>query len=88
MPRRPLAEITGNRALDYKLSPYLRGKIERSRKLGQLNKAIRLDMKIAPLIVQSIINRNPRRNEGVTLLYSSRPKKYTERDKRQIIYFI
>jgi hypothetical protein len=85
---RPLAEITGNRAPDYELFSYLRGKIERSHKLGQSNRVIRLDMKIAPLTVQSIINRNPRRNKGVTLLRSNRLKKYIERDKRQIIYFV
>jgi hypothetical protein len=35
MPRRPLAQISGNRAAHYELSIYQRGKIERSYELGQ-----------------------------------------------------
>jgi IS30 family transposase len=88
MSRRLLAEISGNRAAYYELLTYQRGKIKRSHELGQSIRAIAKDIKFAPSTVQNTLKRNPQRNEAITLPRTGRPRKYTERDKRRIIYFI
>jgi hypothetical protein len=88
MSRRPLSEISANRAPNYELSPYLRGKIERSRDFSQKSKIIADILNLAPTTVQYTLDKSTQRNEGNTLIRKGRPKKYTERDKRYIIYFI
>jgi IS30 family transposase len=88
MLRRPLAEITANRALNCKLSPYLRGQIDRSRSLGQSCKEIAKTLKLAPTTIYYILDKSDQRHKGNTLLHSGRPKKYTEWDTRHIIHFI
>jgi len=88
MPRRPLAEISGNRAPNCELSPYQRGKIERSRELGQSIRAIAKDTKFAASTVQTTLEINPQRNEAVTLQRSGRPKKYSTREQRRIVKFV
>jgi hypothetical protein len=80
MPRAPLAEITGNRAPNCELSPYLRGQIDRSRSLGQNQDTTAKTLKLAPSTVSYTINKSDQCNKGNTLLRSERPKKYIERD--------
>ena len=88
MARAPLKEISVNRAPNYELSPYQRGKIERSSELGQSIRTIAKDTKLASSTVQNTLHRNQRRNNAVTLRRSGRPRKYTERDVRRITHFV
>lgn len=88
MPRRPLAEISPNKASNHELSPYLRGKIERSRDLGQKCDIIAKTLKLAPSTVSYTLAKSTQRSEGHTLLRSGRPRLYTERDSRRIVRFV
>jgi transposase len=88
MSRRPLADITGNRASNCELSPYLRGQIDRSRSLGQSCEEIAKTLKLTPSTIYYTIDKSTQRNEGKNLLRSGRPKKYTERDTRRIVHFV
>jgi IS30 family transposase len=67
MPRAPLTAISGNRASHCELSPYQKGKIERSRELGQSIRAIAKNAKLAPSTVQNTLTRNAHRNNAITL---------------------
>jgi Transposase len=88
MPRCPLAEISENRAPNCELSPHLRGQIERSRDLGQKGSFTADTLNLAPSTVQYTMDKSTLRNKGNNLTRKGRPKKYTERDRRQIVNFV
>jgi predicted HTH transcriptional regulator len=88
MARRPLSEISGNRAPNYELSPHLRGKVERSHELGQNRKLIAELLKLAPTTVQYTLDKSTQRNKGHSLIRKGRLKKYSEREQRRIVKFV
>jgi hypothetical protein len=88
MPRRPLAEITGNRASNCELSSYQRAKIDRSRELGQRPQLIAETLNLPPSTVYYTLDKIDARNQGHSLLRSGRPLKWTEHDKRRIVRFV
>ncbi len=88
MPRRPLTEITGNRASNCELSSYQRAKIDRSRELGQRPKLIAETLNLPPSTVYYTLDKIDARNQGHSLPRSGRPPKWTEHDKRRIVRFV
>jgi hypothetical protein len=88
MPRRPLAEITDNRASNCELSSHQRAKIDRSRELGQRPQLIAERLNLPPSTVYYTLDKIDARNQGHSLLRLGRPLKWTEHDKRRIIQFV
>ena len=88
MPRRQLAKISGNRAVNYELSPYLRGKVVRLYELGQSYNEIRDTLNLIKSTVKYTLDKSTSRNEGKSLIRIDRPKSYIERVTRRIIYFV
>jgi transposase len=88
MPRRPLAQISGNITTNNELSPYLRGLIIGKYDAGVTITQISQILEIPSSTVFNTIQRNSKRNDGKSSSRSGRPKSYTERDKRHIIQLI
>jgi hypothetical protein len=88
MPRRPLAQISGNTSTTKELSPYSRGliigKYEAVVSLSQISESLA----IPSSTVFDTIQQNSKRNNGKSIPRPGRPKSYTERDKRHIIQLI
>jgi transposase len=88
MPRRPLEEINTNSRRGTELSPYVRSKVATLRAEGIAISEIADRAKISENTVKWTLKSDPQRDNGITLKRSGRPKKYTERDKRQIVHFV
>jgi transposase len=88
MPRRPLEEINTNSRRGTELSPYVRSKVATLRAEGITISEIADRVKISENNVKWTVKLDLQHNNSITLKRSGRPKKYTERDKRQIIHFI
>jgi DDE superfamily endonuclease/Transposase len=56
--------------------------------LGQKRSLIADTLNLAPSTVQYTIDKSTLRNKGNTLTRKGRPKKYTNRDRRQIVNFV
>jgi hypothetical protein len=88
MPRRPLAQISGNSTKEKELTPYSRGFIIGESYCGVKPSQISRNLQIPRSTVVDSIQQNSKQNDGKSIPRSGRPKSYTERDKRHIIQLI
>jgi transposase len=88
MSRRPLTEISANIPRGEELTPYIRSKIVTLREKGAEIDHISKQVKISQNTIKKTIKADPYRDNGITLQHTGRPRKYIERDKRQIVHFI
>jgi hypothetical protein len=88
MPRRPLEEINTNSRRGTELSPYVQSKVATLRTEGITISEVADSAKIPENTVKWTLKSDPQHDDSITLKRSGKPKKYTERDKRQIMHFI
>jgi transposase len=88
MPRRPLEDISANIPRGEELTPSTRSKIVTLREEGFAIRDISTHTKISKSTIKKTVKIDLYRNGGNSLRRTGRPKKYTERDKCQIIRFV
>jgi transposase len=88
MPRRPLAQISGNTTKGKELTPYSRGLIIGEYNCGVKPSQISRNLQIPRSTVIDTIQQKSKRDDGKSSPRPGRPKSYTERDKRHIIQLI
>ncbi len=88
MPRRPLAQINGNKTNRKELTTYTRGLIIGKHESGVSMTHISQTLGIPLSTVSETIKKNPERINGESIPRSGRPRSYTERDRRHIIRII
>lgn len=87
-PRRPLAEIDGNRTKGKDLTPYKRGLITGAANAGQPISQIHLALGIPNRTIRSTLQLAPSRQEGQSLSRSSRPRKYNNEDETRLLAYV
>jgi hypothetical protein len=87
-PRRPLGEINSNIIPHKDLSPYVRGKIARKAKEGKKIARIVADLDVPDYTVCDTLKLDPLRNKGISRPRPSRPDKYSNRFKLNLISFV
>jgi hypothetical protein len=83
--RSVLGSISGNRAFNYQLSPYQRGKIIRLTHSGQKSTDIQSLLNVLHSTVRSTLKLDSLGLEGNTQLRSGRLKEYSEATERKIL---
>ena len=80
-----LGSISGNRAFNYQLSPYQRGRILGLTEGGMKSSNIQNLLNVSRGAIESTLKLEHLRNEGNTQLRSGRPKCYSEATERKIL---
>jgi transposase len=88
MPRRLLAQISGNSTKEKELKPYSRGLIIGEYYSGVKASQISRNLQIPRSTVADSIQQNSKQNNGESSPQPGRPKSYIERDKQHIIQLI
>jgi transposase len=83
--RSVLGTISGNRAFNYQLSPYQRGRILGLTEGGIKSSNIQNLLDVSRGAVESTLKREHLRNEGNTQARSGRPREYTDTTERKIL---
>ena len=85
MPHAPLTPISGNRPHKSELTPYERGMIVGAQALSHTSAEIGKALNFTKSTVQTTIQRQSGRNNGLSKSRSGRPKVLSDRDRRYII---
>jgi transposase len=86
--RSVLSSISGNRAFNYQLSPYQRGKIIGLTYSGQKSTDIQGLLNVSRGAIYSTLKLDSLGLEGDTQLRSGRPKSYLEATEHKILQYI
>src|SRR5438034_4449498 len=86
--RMPLMSIDSNRIRNQELSPWLRGSIQTWAAVGLGTAEIARKTFLTPATVQSTLQRNQQRHEGITLSRSGRPHNLSARDRRTLLRLV
>ena len=85
MPLAPLTPISGNRPRKSELTPYERGMIVGAQALGHTPTEIRKALNFTKSTVQTTIQKQSERNNGVSKSQSGRPGVLSDHNRRYII---